>query len=276
MPSIIKGYSHHLRNDRRMATRTIGQYVPIIRAFLSVCTPSGESANARRNLPAIDRAKLVTFLGQNDSHGRPPSATLWNARLTAIRSFSAYLLSIGLVAVNIAATVERQRQARAESAALHIDDVRPLVVSARTQSTPLYRSRNVAVVVMLARTGLAPGALVSLDVGQVDLALREVVSVHRGRERKVPLDQEVAAALTCYLSDRGKLNPVDGEHALLLSDRGTRLSIRSVQVMVGRFARAAGAAGGVTPRTLQKVGLSRQQTEAGAALDPSVNRANIS
>lgn len=87
--------------------------------------------------------------------------------------------------------------------------------------------RDMAIAVMLLNTGLRVGELVSLD--QTDVVANE----HRGyvrvvgkgnKERKIPLNAETRKALKEYRELRGDSNP-----ALFVSNRGERMSIRSVQ-----------------------------------------------
>jgi site-specific recombinase XerD len=95
-------------------------------------------------------------------------------------------------------------------------------------------------------TGLRVSELVGIDVNDIDF-VRNRVSVHRkGGYTDITYFSDVTAALlTSYLTDRGKF--VDKmENSLFVSfvgkNKGHRLSVRSVEIMIKKYAVAAGVA----------------------------------
>ncbi|EGL84002.1 integrase family protein [Caldalkalibacillus thermarum TA2.A1] len=90
--------------------------------------------------------------------------------------------------------------------------------------------RDFAIVQMLFNTGLRVSELVSLDRSDVEISERKgsVKVVGKGnRERIVPLNKETRRALQRYLDER-----TDSHPALFLSNRGQRISVRSVQYLL--------------------------------------------
>jgi len=78
-----------------------------------------------------------------------------------------------------------------------------------------------------------------------------------GRERLVPFNRSTASALRAYLKDRDllvKAWPRTGErrsNPLFVNYRGARLTVRSVDRLVRRYATASGARPGVSPHALR-------------------------
>ena len=92
--------------------------------------------------------------------------------------------------------------------------------------------RDVAIVTMLLYCGLRVGELVDLNVGDVELKRGGVVFVNRGKgnkERQVPLPAEARNRIVEYLEQRAGHSK---EEPLLLSNRGTRISVRTVEHML--------------------------------------------
>lgn len=91
--------------------------------------------------------------------------------------------------------------------------------------------RDMAIVQLLLNTGLRLSELVSLDNSDIELSNRKgQLIVRRGKgnkERTVPLNKEARRALVKYLEER-----TDNEEALFLSNRGKRISTRTVQYLI--------------------------------------------
>lgn len=92
--------------------------------------------------------------------------------------------------------------------------------------------RNYAISVLLLMTGLRVHEMVSLDTIDMTISERKgsVTVVGKGRkERVIPLNAEARRAITKYLEERSDSHP-----ALFISNRGERLSVRSVQFLLGK------------------------------------------
>ena len=92
--------------------------------------------------------------------------------------------------------------------------------------------RDYAITVTLLMTGLRASELVSLDKSDTTISERKgsVKVVGKGRkERVIPLNAEARRAITKYLEERSDSHP-----ALFVSNRGERISVRSVQFLLGK------------------------------------------
>lgn len=91
--------------------------------------------------------------------------------------------------------------------------------------------RDMAILQLLVNTGLRLSEMVSLDKSDIELSERKGhVTVRRGKgnkERTIPLNKEARRSLIKYLEDRS-----DNEEALFISNRGKRISTRTVQYLL--------------------------------------------
>lgn len=78
-----------------------------------------------------------------------------------------------------------------------------------------------------------------------------------GKLLAVAFNDVVAEALEQYLAERPRLHPATDEPALFVSDRGNRLSIRTVQELVKRFGKLATIRTPVTPHVLRHSSATR-------------------
>ena len=104
------------------------------------------------------------------------------------------------------------------------------------------RVRDLAIILTLRHTGLRVGELVALTLPDVTLGQRGgQLRVHgKGdKERMVPLNGEVRAALTTWLAARAERPDHDVHEAVFLGQRGP-LSAHGVEVLVTKYAARAG------------------------------------
>jgi integrase/recombinase XerC/integrase/recombinase XerD len=94
-------------------------------------------------------------------------------------------------------------------------------------------ARNIAILMVLAGTGIRVSELVSLDVSDVEISERKgSIRIRNGKgakERHVPINSDVRDSLNQYLLSR-KSRSCDNS-ALFLSNRNSRISVRMVQTL---------------------------------------------
>jgi hypothetical protein len=105
-------------------------------------------------------------------------------------------------------------------------------------------------------SGLRVSELVELNVGDINYEDKSVKFYGKGnKERYVPLHSDTLKAIKEYLPVRNKIetNNKDSENALFLSTRGNRISPRSIQLFVKKYAKMAGIknASKITPHKLR-------------------------
>jgi site-specific recombinase XerD len=179
----------------------------------------------------------------------PPTTV--NRRLQAIRKFFRYALETGLVETDPSLGIKLLPQSRSEGPrGLDCTEVESLLGAVRGGGSRLA-SRDYAIVQIMLQTGIRVGELTRLRLTDVELSDDSGVLRVRGEGategREIPLNSSVRKAINAYLSERGESS---SDH-LFLSVKGEPLSVRSVQRLVGTYARAAGV-GDVTTYTLRQ------------------------
>jgi len=100
--------------------------------------------------------------------------------------------------------------------------------------------RDRAILELLYSSGLRLSELTDLDVGDVDMQDATVRVTGKGnKDRIVPVGRKALDALDKWHTSRREFAPVD-ETALFVSNRGARLSARSVQARVKHWAKRQG------------------------------------
>jgi integrase/recombinase XerC len=172
-------------------------------------------------------------------------------RLSAVRSFYRYLVREELLAANPVQETSSPKLDKRLPEFLTPDEAARLM-SAPDPATPRGQ-RDRAFLELLYASGLRVSELAGLTLTQTDLDTREIRVIGKGsRERIVLMGLPAAAALTVYLNDgRQRLAAGTGSNAVFLNYKGGRLTARSVQGILSRYARQAGIDKNVHPHTLR-------------------------
>src|SRR6185503_18080660 len=129
--------------------------------------------------------------------------------------------------------------------------------------------RDHAMLRLLWATGMRVGELVTLNVEDVNLQTSKVRVVGRGnRERQLPLDAATVDALRLYL-DEGRpflARNVPNEQALVVNQRGLRLTRQGFWLIMKGIVRDAGLPMMITPHTLRH-SFATQQIGEGLGLE---------
>lgn len=115
------------------------------------------------------------------------------------------------------------------------------------------RLRDIAILTLLLGTGIRVSECVGLDIEDIDFKDKGL-RVHRkgGYESIVYFGDEVEAALKDYLDQRRQILPLEGhEHALFLSLQNRRITVRSVENLVKKYAGLSVALKKITPHKLR-------------------------
>jgi integrase/recombinase XerD len=108
--------------------------------------------------------------------------------------------------------------------------------SARKMVQATIDTRDRAVLLILLKTGIRRGELISLDVADVDLHAQQITlkPTAKRTNKKVFFDDEAARAVNRWLIARESRYKKPNEKALFVSNKGTRLEKSAIDILVRR------------------------------------------
>ena len=221
---------------------TIRNYRNDIGHFLRFCEETGIEALA------ITRATFRSYLATlREAEMAPASVT---RRTTTIHGFYRYLQREGATDRDLLYGVALPKKPKRLPKVIEPPHLQALIEAPDTSTPRGLRDR--AMLELLYGGGLRISELVGLDVAGLDLVGGQAVVRGKGdKERAVIFGEPAVRALQAYL-DVGRPELADGpEPALFLNRSGKRLSARSVQYAVSRYALAAGIPEDVHPHLLR-------------------------
>lgn len=228
----------HLRDERRLSPHTLTNYGRDLRALQAFCSREG-----LRGWGHVDTLAIRRFAAAQHRQGLAPRSI--QRRLSAARTFFAYLQRENHIRNNPATGVSAPRPRRRLPATLDVDTMAALL-SFGDDADPLA-VRDRALMELLYSCGLRLAELVGLDLGDVDLDDRTVRVTGKGdKTRIVPVGATALDRLRAWLRLRVQYAAEDCL-AVFVSRRGRRLSHRAVQSRIAHWARRQGIDASVYP-----------------------------
>jgi integrase/recombinase XerC len=241
--SELRAFLRRLDVERRLSPHTVSAYRRDLTAFLAFC-----ERDSVASLAALDSFSVRRFAAESHRRGLGPRTIA--RRLSAVRSFLAYLVETSVLRANAAVHVQAPKASKRLPPTLDADQVASLLAIGGDDPLTL---RDRAILELFYSSGLRLAELVGLDLTDIDLKDSTVrVTGKGGKTRIVPVGRHAVAAVSDWLAVRSDFAvPGAGEQALFVSRRGDRLSPRSVQARVNHRARQQGTTVRVHPHMLR-------------------------
>ena len=157
--------------------------------------------------------------------------------LSAARSFYHFLIERKAVDLNPFVEVRAPKAGRKLPDTLNVDEIETLLEAMGDDD---LGKRDRAIFELVYSSGMRLSELVSVDLNDVrrDVDMLEVTG-KGSKQRLVPVGRKARAAIAEWLGVRASIADSD-EAALFVSQRGQRLSARSIQSRLGYWARRSG------------------------------------
>lgn len=233
----VSRFLAHLKHERRFSLHTLDGYQRDLRSFSAFC-----DEKKLTGWHAIDSHDIRTFAAANHRRGLAPRSI--QRRLSAVRSFFHYLIREKQVTSNPAANISAPKAAARLPETLDTDQMAHLL---SLQATDTLAIRDLAIMELLYSSGLRLAELVSSELGDLDLKDKTIRVVGKGSKTRIlPIGRYATDALRAWLRQRSQVAAAN-QSAVFVSQRGTRLSRRSVQDRIKYWARRQGVSSRVYP-----------------------------
>jgi integrase/recombinase XerC len=234
-------YLDHLRDERRLSPHTLSAYRRDLDRLMAYCEGAGIGA-----WPELDPQAVRAFVAWR--HRQGVGGRTLARELSALRGLFGFLQREGVVVNNPGLDIPAPRSEKRLPNALDVEQTGHLVAIAGDE--PLVR-RDRALLEIIYSSGLRLAETLGLDIDSIDRQDATVRVVGKGsKARVVPVGREALKALERWLQVRPQL-ALPQERALFVSQRGNRLSARSVQQRMQEWGIKQGIASRVHPHMLR-------------------------
>lgn len=261
----IERYLTHLAAERRLSPLTVENYQRDLRSLIQLAD--------KTDLQTLDSQHIRHFIAK--LHGRGLSASSLARTLSAWRGFYRFACQRLDFPRNPCTDLRAPKSRRALPDVLSPDTCAQLLNHA---PDGLLEIRDKAMFELFYSAGLRLAELAGLNLIALNFNAGEAtVTGKGGKTRIVPVGSKASLALTHWLGERNGLASAQ-EAAVFINQRGTRLSMRQVQLRLDRWVKKCGLAVHVHPHMLRHSFATHVLQSSGdlRAVQEMLGHANIS
>lgn len=220
----LKPFIAYLQAQKGLSEKSVTAYTKDVSMFLDFLE------NENLDLDNLERQNMRAFLAEC-SH-KHLSKTSINRILSGIKNYIRFLCRSGYKDTAGILEIESMRKPEHLPNFLFEKEVTELA-DFECLTNADYRDK--LIIELLFATGLRVAELVSINLTDISYKMREIRIIGKGnKERIVLFNRQCEKALSDYLKIRTSFKPLPAENALLLNNRGTRLSDRSIRNILNK------------------------------------------
>lgn len=238
----VVDFLHHLR-ENNSSRHTIKAYAGDLENFSAYA--------GSRGWKQIDHIAIRGFLSQLYEKGL--SKTSVARSLAAVRSLYRWLAREGVVDQNPAKLVATPKLPKKLPRVPTIEEMNS-VLDGKMPETAAFPERDRVMLELLYGCGIRNSELTGINLDDIRMSAEAILIRGKGKkERYVPFGESARNALTAYLPVRQALlaEKRKNSNALLINQRGGRLTTRSVGRIIKKIAISKGLSPDVHPHTLR-------------------------
>ena len=234
----LQTFERYLSTERQLSAHTVRNYLYELNRG-SDLLPEGV------HLLNVSREHWQQVLSKLHRKGLSPRSL--SLCLSAVKQWGEFLLREGVIELNPAKGLSAPKQAKPLPKNIDVDAISHLLDIEGTDPLSL---RDKAMMELFYSSGLRLAELAALNLSSVQYDLKEVRVLGKGnKERIVPVGRLAIAALLNWLNCRKQIPCED--NALFVTEKGKRLSHRSIQARMAKWGQEQALSVRVHPHKLR-------------------------
>lgn len=258
LENLTQDFLEYCEIEKGHSELTIRNYEHYLRRFNEFLSRGRKNSVSPKTITLDKIRSYRLYLNRLEGAGGEPMKKITqNYHLVAVRAFLKYLSKRDIETLS-PEKIELADAKRKQIGFLEPGEINDLVAAPlKFEKKPMVAARDVAIIETLFSTGLRISELTALDRDKINLERREFsIRGKGGKDRVVFISPSAASAISNWLSTRkDSLAPLFIHFGGLRDEEDDgefmRLTPRSIQRMVSKYAKLAGITKTVTPHTLR-------------------------
>jgi integrase/recombinase XerC len=238
----------HLRLERRMSDYTVRNYSQAINYFFDFLKESGESIVLSEITKQLARSYVI------EAQNKYSRRTLRN-HVSGLRTFFKFLQAREIVRTNPFTNITLPKldqplpKVMTQAQVFKLLD-QPTYDGKNNNACDFYAIRDLLVLELLYAGGLRVSELVGINYGDVHMSNASIKVLGKGnKERIAPVGHRALATLKKFKNLHAKKSKFNSP--VLINPSGTRLTVRSVQLLIKKYLNYAELPSDLTPHKLR-------------------------
>lgn len=256
LPSLVREFASYKAVIQNASDKTVSEYMLDLRTFFRFMLARDQKLNPlSEDFEKIDVSQVdleyIKHITQEDIYEflmyadgtRKNLAAAKARKLSALKGFFKYLhVKRMMIDENPAANIETPKRESTLPKFLSIEESILLLEAVKNDRESKSRTRDFAIITLFLNCGMRVSELVGIDIDDVDREFRSLSVTGKGnKQRIVYLNSACRSALSDYFMERVSEAHVKADtHALFLSNREQRISVKTVQWLVYKYLEMAG------------------------------------
>jgi len=244
--SPIELFEDYLQYEKHYSKHTLGAYRRDLRQFKQWLSLQEQSTIKINDILKADSLHVRNWVAS--LHRQGISGKTLQRKLSSLRSFYQFMLRKHQLKNNPAVDIRAPKTARTLPDTLDVDTLTQLL---EIPADSILAIRDKAIMELFYSSGLRLSELTNLDLDSIDLAEQTLRAIGKGNKTRIlPIGAKAVDALTHWLKQRGLMAKIE-ETALFVSQRGKRISVRSVQQRLNYWQKKQGLEQHIHPHKLR-------------------------
>ena len=238
LPPIFYDFYNYMEADHK-SYATIKHYIEYVADFMDdVAKDDKEEFYKYVTVPQI--REYIVSLRRRTENGKEVknSDSIQATRWSAINAFFSFLVMDDYIDINPMTKTKRPKNKKEKPIVyLEQDEINNILDRIKIESKPQFVNRDLAIIALGVGTGIRVGALVQINVNDIDFKENTIHVIEKGdKERYLKFGTNTRNILSAWLIDRSTYFENVDTDALFISQWRKRLTVEGVRKLMDKYA----------------------------------------
>jgi site-specific recombinase XerD len=271
LPSIFTEFYQYMESDNK-SYGTCLHYISYVSDFMDFITQGNIDDEFYKNVTILDIRNYITSLRRRVKKGKEVrnSDSIQATRWSAINTFYNFLVMDNYMETNPMNKTKRPKNKKQnEIVFLEKDEISTILDKVRKTAKGRMVNRDLAIVILGVSTGIRVGAMVQIDVDDIDFKNNTIRVLEKGnKDRLIKFGDNTRAILSQWIMDRNSYFDDLETNALFISQVRQRITTEGIRKVLRRYTKDLDKH--ITPHCLRKTAAT-QACKSGVDINTVAN-----